>query len=196
MPVRASTAAGVSFAISEKWARLVEYAVSRESCVNTAACVAIENIAINTASQRRLHLTAYLSSLKCNHSTTSGLLTSPTFLHCRIGCIWRLDLFSRKVIGWSMKSTLAKEIVLDAILMAVWRRKPTKPVIIHSDQGSQYSSGEWKRFCELHQLQVSMSHRGNCYDNVVAKSFFSSLKKINNPQFSDFLSMILIRFVA
>jgi len=88
-----------------------------------------------------------------------------------------LDLFSRKVIGWSMKSTLAKEIVLDAILMAVWRRKPTVPVIIHSDQGSQYSSDEWKRFCNQHQLQASMSRRGNCYDNAVAESFFSSLKK-------------------
>jgi putative transposase len=88
-----------------------------------------------------------------------------------------LDLFSRKVIGWSMKSTLGKEIVLDAILMAVWRRKPTKPVIIHSDQGSQYSSDEWKRFCAQHQLEASMSRRGNCYDNAVAESFFSSLKK-------------------
>ena len=88
-----------------------------------------------------------------------------------------LDLYSRKVIGWSMKSTLAKEIVLDAILMAVWRRKPSKPVIIHSDQGSQYSSDEWSRFCEQHQLQASMSRRGNCYDNAVAESFFSSLKK-------------------
>ena len=88
-----------------------------------------------------------------------------------------LDLYSRKVIGWSMKSTLAKEVVLDAILMAVWRRKPMKPVIIHSDQGSQYSSDEWKRFCEQHQLQASMSRRGNCYDNAVAESFFSSLKK-------------------
>lgn len=88
-----------------------------------------------------------------------------------------LDLFSRKVIGWSMKSTLSKEIVLDAILMAVWRRKPLKPVIIHSDQGSQYSSDEWKRFCEQHQLQASMSRRGNCYDNAVAESFFSRLKK-------------------
>lgn len=53
-----------------------------------------------------------------------------------------LDLLSRKVIDWSMKSTLAKEIVLDAILMAVWNRKPTRPVVIHSDQGSQYSSDE------------------------------------------------------
>ena len=59
-----------------------------------------------------------------------------------------LDLFSRKVIGWSMKSTLAKEIVLDAVLMAVWRRQPTQLVMIHSDQGSQYSSDEWKRFCD------------------------------------------------
>ncbi len=88
-----------------------------------------------------------------------------------------LDLFSRKVIGWSMKSTLAKEIVLDAILMAVWRRKPEQSVIIHSDQGSQYSSDEWKRFCDQHNLQASMSRRGNCYDNAVAESFFSSLKK-------------------
>jgi len=88
-----------------------------------------------------------------------------------------LDLFSRKVIGWSMKSTLAKEIVLDAILMAVWRRKPEQSVIIHSDQGSQYSSDEWKRFCDQHRLQASMSRRGNCYDNAVAESFFSSLKK-------------------
>ena len=77
----------------------------------------------------------------------------------------------------SIKSTLGKEIVLDTILMAVWRRNSTKPVIIHSDQGSQYSSDEWKRFCEQHQLQASMSRRGNCYDNAVAESFFSSLKK-------------------
>lgn len=88
-----------------------------------------------------------------------------------------LDLFSRKVIGWSMKSTLAKELVLDSVLMAVWRRKPAQPVIIHSDQGSQYGSDDWKRFCDRHQLQTSMSRRGNCYDNAVAESFFSSLKK-------------------
>lgn len=88
-----------------------------------------------------------------------------------------LDLYSRKVIGWSMKPTLAKEIVIDALLMAVWRRRPTEPVIIHSDQGSQYSSRDWKMFCKKHGLVHSMSRRGNCYDNAVAESFFSSLKK-------------------
>ena len=88
-----------------------------------------------------------------------------------------LDLYSRKVIGWSMKSTLSRELVLDALLMAVWRRKPGSEVIIHSDQGSQYGSGDWERFCRAHKLVPSMSRRGNCYDNAVAESFFSSLKK-------------------
>ena len=88
-----------------------------------------------------------------------------------------LDLFSRKVVGWSMKPTLARELVLDALLMAVWRRKPQASVIIHSDQGSQYGSDDWLRFCREHDLEPSMSRRGNCWDNAVAESFFSSLKK-------------------
>lgn len=88
-----------------------------------------------------------------------------------------VDLFSRKVVGWSMKSSLAKEIVLDALLMAVWRRRPKQRVLIHSDQGSQYGSDDWFRFCKHHNLEPSMSRRGNCWDNAVAESFFSSLKK-------------------
>lgn len=88
-----------------------------------------------------------------------------------------MDLWSRMIIGWSMKSTLAKEIVLDALLMAVWRRSPKQSVIIHSDQGSQYGSDEWQRFCRAHNLSTSMSRRGNCYDNAAVESFFSSLKK-------------------
>jgi putative transposase len=88
-----------------------------------------------------------------------------------------LDLFARRVVGWSMKPTLAKELVLDAILMAVWRRKPTNTAIVHSDQGSQYGSDSWLRFCQEHNLDPSMSRRGNCWDNAVAESFFSSLKK-------------------
>lgn len=88
-----------------------------------------------------------------------------------------VDLYSRMVIGWSMQPTLARGLVLDALLMAVWRRRPEKPVTVHSDQGIQYSSEDWMRFCKEHRLEVSMSRRGNCYDNAVAESFFSSLKK-------------------
>lgn len=73
-----------------------------------------------------------------------------------------VDLDSRMVVGWSMKLTLAREIVLDASMMAVWRRKPRERVIIYSNQGSQYSSDDWLRFCEHHNLEPSMSRRGNC----------------------------------
>lgn len=88
-----------------------------------------------------------------------------------------IDLYSRKVIGWSMKPTLRRELVLDALLMALWRRRPKGKVLIHSDQGSQYDSTEWRKFCRDHNLEPSMSRRGNCWDNAVAESFFSSLKK-------------------
>lgn len=88
-----------------------------------------------------------------------------------------VDLYSRKIVGWSMKPTLNRELALDALLMAVWRRKPAEQVIVHSDQGSQYGSDDFKRFCREHNLLPSMSRRGNCWDNAVAESFFSSLKK-------------------
>lgn len=88
-----------------------------------------------------------------------------------------IDLYSRAVVGWSMKSTMATELVLDALMMAVWRRRPKKPVMIHSDQGSQFGSDEFNRWCKDNRLVPSMSRRGNCWDNAVAESFFSNLKK-------------------
>ena len=75
-----------------------------------------------------------------------------------------VDLFARKVVGWSMKPTLHRDIVMDALLMAVWRRRPKQTLLVHSDQGSQYSSDDWLRFCKSHSLEPSMSRRGNCWD--------------------------------
>lgn len=88
-----------------------------------------------------------------------------------------IDLFSRVVVGWSMKSTMRTELVLDAMLMAKWRRQPKQSVIIHSDQGSQFGSDDFSRWCKENGFVTSMSRRGNCYDNAVAESFFSNLKK-------------------
>lgn len=85
-----------------------------------------------------------------------------------------IDLYSRIVVGWSMNATMATELVLDALTMAVWRRRPKTPVMIHSDQGSQCGFNRW---CKDNQLVPSMSRRGNCWDNAVAESFFSNLKK-------------------
>ena len=64
-----------------------------------------------------------------------------------------VDLFSRKIIGWSMQSRMTKDIVLNALLMAIWRRNPLKQVLVHSDQGSQYTSHEWQSFLKSHGLE-------------------------------------------
>lgn len=70
-----------------------------------------------------------------------------------------------------------RELVLNALLMAVWRRQPQETVMVHSDQGSQFSSYDWRDFLKAHNLQPSMSRRGNCHDNAVAESFFQLLKR-------------------
>ncbi|HBO3199758.1 IS3 family transposase [Pseudomonas aeruginosa] len=88
-----------------------------------------------------------------------------------------LDLFSRQVIGWSMKPRMCSDLAIDALLMAVWRRKPRQEVMIHSDQGSQFSSSDWQSFLKANNLISSMSRRGNCHDNAVAESFFQLLKR-------------------
>ena len=87
-----------------------------------------------------------------------------------------MDLFSRKIVGWAMRPTIHRGLVLDAVMMAVRRRWPNGTVI-HSDQGCQYGSDDWRRFCRKDRLEPSMSRRGNCWDNAVAESFFASLKK-------------------
>ena len=88
-----------------------------------------------------------------------------------------IDLFSRRVIGWSLQSRQTTDVVLQALLMAVWRRKPKSKVLVHSDQGSQFTSMDWAAFLKHHNLEHSMSRRGNCHDNAVAESFFNLLKR-------------------
>ncbi|MFP5588636.1 IS3 family transposase [Salmonella sp. 741265085_HSA] len=107
-------------------------------------------------------------------------VTDITYIRTHEGWLYLavvVDLFSRKVIGWSMQPRMTKEIVLNALLMALWRRNPQKAVLVHADQGSQYTSYEWQSFLKSHGLEGSMSRRGNCHDNAVAESFFQLLKR-------------------
>ncbi|HDL6700409.1 TPA: IS3 family transposase, partial [Yersinia enterocolitica] len=107
-------------------------------------------------------------------------VTDITYIRTHEGWLYLavvVDLFSRKIIGWSIQSRMTKDIVLNALLMAVWRRNPQKQVLVHSDQGSQYTSHEWQSFLKSHGLEGSMSRRGNCHDNAVAESFFQLLKR-------------------
>ena len=107
-------------------------------------------------------------------------VTDITYIRTHEGWLYLavvIDLYSRRVVGWSMQSRMTTDLALQALLMAVWRRKPSQMVVVHSDQGSQYTSREWRSFLRQHNLEASMSRRGNCYDNAVAESFFQLLKR-------------------
>jgi len=87
-----------------------------------------------------------------------------------------IDLYSRAVIGWSMQSRMTRQLVCDALMMALWRRGFPKGVLFHSDRGSQYCSNDYQVMLKGYGLLCSMSRKGNCWDNAVAESFFHSLK--------------------
>ncbi len=97
-----------------------------------------------------------------------------------------MDLYSRKIVGWVTGPTLKRELVLNAVLKAVRTRRP-KGTIIHSDQGCQYGSDDWQRFCKTNGLLPSMSRKGNCHDNAVAESFIYKNRDLAKSDVSEYI---------
>ena len=87
-----------------------------------------------------------------------------------------LDLFSRRVVGWSMNAQITRQLALDALTMGLSQRQPHRGLLHHSDRGSQYASGDYRKVLDKHGIICSMSRKGNCWDNAVAESFFATLK--------------------
>ena len=87
-----------------------------------------------------------------------------------------LDLYSRKVVGWSMNAQMTAQLVIDALMMAVWRRGKPIELLHHSDQGSQYTSEDFQRLLADQGITCSMSRKGDCWDNAAMESFFSTMK--------------------
>jgi putative transposase len=88
-----------------------------------------------------------------------------------------LDLYSRRIVGWSIQSHVRAELVVDALTMAVGQRLPGPGLLSHSDRGCQYTSDDYQRALRDHGIACSMSGRGNCWDNAVVESFFATLKR-------------------
>ncbi len=88
-----------------------------------------------------------------------------------------MDLYSRRIVGWSMNRRISRHLVVDALKMALDQRRPEGDLIHHSDRGSQYTSDDFRDELQKHDIQCSMSARGNCYDNAVVESFFGLLKR-------------------
>jgi transposase InsO family protein len=102
-----------------------------------------------------------------------------TYIWTREGWLYLavvMDLFSRQIVGWSMSRRINSKLVMDALLMAIWHRKPSAGLIFHSDRGSQYCSHAFQRLLRMHKIACSMSRKGDCWDNAVIESFFGSLK--------------------
>lgn len=103
-----------------------------------------------------------------------------TFIETRQGWLYLavvLDLYSRAIIGWSMSDKINGKLVLDALNMAIKQRNPDEPVLVHSDQGSQYTAFKYRDTLKDHDMICSMSRKGECHDNAVAESFFHTLKE-------------------
>ena len=105
-------------------------------------------------------------------SDATGILTGEGWLYL----VAVLDLFSRRVVGWAMSRSLDAPLVMAALRMALGQRRPAHPLILHSDRGSQYASAAYRQLLAQHGLVASMSRPGNCYDNALIESFWSSLK--------------------
>lgn len=109
----------------------------------------------------------------------AGWVTDITYLWTLEGWLYLaviLDLFSRRVVGWSMSERLERGVALEALKMALGERQPPRGLIHHSDRGSQYASHDYQRLLAQHGIIASMSRRANCWDNAVAESFFATLK--------------------
>jgi len=113
-----------------------------------------------------------------------------TFIATRKGVLFLatiIDLYSRKIVGWSMSDKQNRHLVKDALMMAIESRKPKPGLIHHTDQGIQYTSRDYRAILNAHDMIASMSRKGNCHDNAVAESFFSHLKNelIYHEDFTD-----------
>lgn len=102
-----------------------------------------------------------------------------TYIRTRSGWLYLaavMDLYSRKIIGWSMAPNMPAELVCSALQMAIVQRQPAAGLVVHSDQGSQYASSAHRAVLERHGAVMSMSRKGNCWDNAVMERFFLNLK--------------------
>ncbi|HEB28178.1 hypothetical protein LCGC14_2057670 [marine sediment metagenome] len=106
-------------------------------------------------------------------------VSDTTFIRTRQGWLYLavlLDLYSRQIVGWAMSDRNDTKLVSDALMMAIWRRGKLKDIIVHSDQGSTYAAGRYRRLLKENNMVCSMSRKGECHDNAVAESFFGTLK--------------------
>jgi putative transposase len=154
--------------------------VARRMQAMGLAALAKKKFKVTTDSEHSLPI--YKNYLNRNFSATTinqKWACDITYIRTQEGWLYLavvIDLYSRAVIGWSMDKRMKKNLVCDALSMALFRRKFPTGVIVHSDRGSQYCSLQYQQMITQYQLIGSMSRKANCWDNSIAESFFHTLK--------------------
>lgn len=144
--------------------------------------VAVAKKKFKVTTDSRHNLPVYKNILSRDFSTTNinqKWSCDITYIHTKEGWLYLavvIDLYSRAVIGWSMSKRMKKTLVCDALMMALFKRKFPKDVIVHSDRGSQYCSIKYQKIIRDFRLIGSMSRKANCWDNAIVESFFHTLK--------------------
>ncbi len=161
-----------------------------EACGRTKAATLMQLAKVSAKQKKKFKITTdskHKLPVAPNVLARNFTVPTPDIAYCAdITYIWTtegwlylavvIDLHSRKVVGWSLSHRMTKGLVISALQMAIWRRRPTPGLIFHSDRGSQYCSNDFQKFLKKNKMISSMSRRGNCWDNSVAESFFGSLK--------------------
>lgn len=135
---------------------------------------------VTTHSKHKRPIAENLIQMDFKASSPNKVWTSDiTYIWTREGWLYLsvfMDLYSRAIVGWSMNNRLTDDLVINAFKKALWSRRPPSGLIVHSDRGSQYCSGDFKELITKNECLQSMSSTGNCYDNAVTESFFHTLK--------------------
>lgn len=151
----------------------------------------MRSLALRGCPQKRYRITTQSDhgfAIAPNHLNREFVATEPNqrwaadIAYIRTGEGWLylavvLDLYSKAVVGWSMSHRINRELVLQALLMAIYQRRPNGDLMHHSDRGSQYASGDFQALLNEHGIECSVSSAGNCYDNAAVGSFFALLKR-------------------
>ena len=162
-------------------ARLIELAGLR--------CKIKRKFKVTTDSNHKLYIAPNLLQRQFNVTSPNRVWAGDiTYIPTRNGFLYLatvMDLYSRRIVGWSMNTSLKAALVNDALTMAIWSRKPGRGLIWHSDRGSQYCSKSHRTILKDHKILQSMSRKGDCWDNATSESFFSTIKR-EMPQMGDF----------
>ena len=181
----------IAIKLAEKGVFISRHRISKLMALEGICCKTRRKFKVTTDSKHNKPISPNLLKRQFNViRTDSYWLGDITYISTKTGWLYLatvIDLYSRKIVGWSMSSHMRASLVNDALTMALWKRKPTKGLIWHTDRGSQYAADSHRNILKDHGIIQSMSRKGDCWDNAVAESFFHTLKTelTNHYQFNN-----------